>query len=167
MNTEAPAFHSTHTFCPMNRLYLLILSATLLSGAGQQLVAQTSDPQSPGNDNVKRSVAHPPASDAIEVETLPAFEFVEPVSPRYDEEELARLIVYPAEARDARIEGQVILRFVVDTAGRARKVESIVPADPLLVAAAVSALNQLQFVPGTVNGVPMATRMTLPITFKL
>lgn len=74
--------------------------------------------------------------------------------------------VYPDEAREARVQGVVILEVTVDAAGLvgdARVLRSI----PLLDAAAIEAVQQWEFVPTLLNGRPVSVIMTVTVNFAL
>jgi Leucine-rich repeat (LRR) protein len=80
---------------------------------------------------------------------------------------LRGLIGYPPMARDAEIEGKVIVRVLVD---RSRHyVKHIVLADPhpILTKAVTDRLSQLTFTPGIQNGKPVSAWVTIPFEFLL
>jgi TonB family protein len=82
-------------------------------------------------------------------------------------EGLLSRIVYPEEALSKEIEGQVLVRFIVDEEGRV--------VDPVVLRGigggcdeeAVRAIETAQFVPGMQQGQPVRVTMTLPVLFKL
>lgn len=72
--------------------------------------------------------------------------------------------VYPQEARDARVQGVVILEMRIDPDGRvgsARVLRSI----PQLDQAALDAVQQWEFEPTLLNGAPVAVVMTVTVQF--
>ena len=72
--------------------------------------------------------------------------------------------VYPPEARDAGVQGVVIIEIRVETdgrVGRARVLRSI----PLLDQAAIDAVQQWEFEPTLLNGAPVAVVMTVTLQF--
>jgi TonB family protein len=74
--------------------------------------------------------------------------------------------MYPQEARDANVQGVVILEAVIDTAGNvsnARVLRSV----PLLDDAALNAVQQWKYTPTLVNGVPAPVVMTVTVNFTL
>ncbi len=75
---------------------------------------------------------------------------------------------YPLSARAKGIEGKVELVFVVQADGAVSDVE-VTDAFPgtIFVEAALRALRQWRFKPGTKDGQPVATRVRLPLGFKL
>jgi TonB family protein len=62
--------------------------------------------------------------------------------------------VYPLEARAKKIEGVVVLRIHIDKDGRVKKAE-VVSGDPLLSQAALEAVRQWRYKPGTLGGVTL------------
>ena len=59
---------------------------------------------------------------------------------------------------------QVVLEFVVDTAGKPTLITSDTPtADSELVAAVLSAVEQWQFAPALADGKPVARKVALPV----
>lgn len=75
---------------------------------------------------------------------------------------------YPLNLMRAGIGGTVQLEFTVDVDGKV--VPGSVQVDaatiPALADAAKSAVAEIRFKPGTVNGTPVKARVVLPITFK-
>ena len=76
---------------------------------------------------------------------------------------------YPAALRDKGVTGRVVVRFVVDTLGRAEVGDVvIVEATHAPFADAVkNALERYRFSPGTVEGRKVRTMVQLPFTFSL
>jgi len=59
---------------------------------------------------------------------------------------------------------QVVLEFVVDTAGKPTSITSTTPnADAELVAVVTEAVAQWKFAPALVNGKPVARKVALPV----
>ncbi len=76
--------------------------------------------------------------------------------------------LYPPQARNRRVEGEVLLEFVVTAAGEvedARVIESR-PAG-VFDQAALLAVRRWRFEPGTRAGQPVPTRVRQPLTFRL
>lgn len=86
-------------------------------------------------------------------------------APAYSHEELSRLIVYPQQARDRKLEGEVMVNVLVGTAGEAVETRIVKGVDPLLDSAAVTALRKLKFTPATSEGTPLATWVEVPVGF--
>ncbi|MCS7314579.1 MAG: TonB family protein [Bryobacterales bacterium] len=83
----------------------------------------------------------------------------------------ARLIrrrepVYPALARQARIQGVVRLEAVIGPDGRVEKVQAI-SGPPLLRQAAVDAVKEWVYEPGRLNGRPVSVTTQIEINFTL
>ena len=77
-------------------------------------------------------------------------------------------IKYPAEAQKNKIEGRVIVGFVVDKKGRVVNPMVERSVHPLLDAEALRVIKRMpKWKPGRVNGEPVNVKYRLPITFKL
>jgi len=74
--------------------------------------------------------------------------------------------VYPALARQARAQGTVKLRAVIDTEGRVANVV-VVDSVPLLDRAAIEAVQQWRYEPTLQNGRAVAVIMTVEVVFTL
>lgn len=74
--------------------------------------------------------------------------------------------VYPQVARDAKIDGTVILEAVIATDGTVRDVR-VLRSRPLLDEAAIDAVRQWLFTPTLLNGEPVPVVMTVTVTFRL
>ena len=75
---------------------------------------------------------------------------------------------YPVEALKNRIEGCVVVKFVVDKNGNIGKVKVVNSADKYLDKEAVRVCKSLpKFIPGRKNGKAISSWYTLPITFTL
>lgn len=76
-------------------------------------------------------------------------------------------ITYPEMAKEAGIEGRVIVQFVVDEDGTVTNPKVARGAHKLLNEAALSAVKEQTFKPGTTDGRPVPVQMSLPVTFRL
>ena len=74
--------------------------------------------------------------------------------------------IYPQEAKDARVQGVVVIETVVDEAG-AVKEAWVLKSVPLLDEAALEAVRQWRYEPTLMNGVPRSVRMTVTVNFTL
>jgi protein TonB len=75
--------------------------------------------------------------------------------------------VYPREAQEARIEGDVPLLILVDTTGRVVDVRVQRKAGYGLDEAAMNAVRQWTFKPRSLNGLPIAVRVQWTMHFRL
>lgn len=75
--------------------------------------------------------------------------------------------VYTPAAKEARIEGTVILRVLVGRTGEVEDVEILKGLPKGLSDAAVTAVRQWRFEPATADGKPVPARMTLTVNFSL
>lgn len=75
---------------------------------------------------------------------------------------------YPEEAKAQRIEGKVIIRFIVNTEGNAKGASVLKGVDPLLDAEAVRVISQLKgFKPGKQGGKAVSVWYMVPVNFTL
>ena len=73
---------------------------------------------------------------------------------------------YPAIAKQARVQGVVILECTISPQGRVTDVK-VLRGIPLLDQAAVDAVRQWVYTPTLLNGVPVPVIMTVTVNFKL
>lgn len=77
-------------------------------------------------------------------------------------------VKYPAEAQKKKIEGRVIVTFVVNKKGRITHPTVVRSAHPLLDAEALRVVKRMpKWTPGRMNGEPVNVKYALPVTFKL
>jgi TonB family protein len=74
--------------------------------------------------------------------------------------------VYPDVARQARVQGVVIMECTIDAQGKVSDVR-VLRGVPLLDAAAIDAVRQWEYTPTLVNGVPVPVIMTVTVSFRL
>ncbi len=74
---------------------------------------------------------------------------------------------YPAAAWRQRIQGTVLVRFVVDEEGITRDLEVVESVHGSLDQAAMRAIRKTRFVPGRKDGRPVRVQMSMPISFGL
>ena len=88
------------------------------------------------------------------------------VMPTYDQHDLLRRVRYPEEARRAGIEGQVIVRALVDSKGKVVKTLIERSSSPVLSDAAVEAVKHTPFTPALEGNKPVAIWIQIPVIFK-
>jgi protein TonB len=76
-------------------------------------------------------------------------------------------IPYPAEARRAGVEGQVVLLLRIDAAGVVRGVRVVDAPSPELARAAEEGARKFRFSPALVEGEPVETEIRFTYTFLL
>jgi protein TonB len=74
--------------------------------------------------------------------------------------------VYPPLARQAHVQGEVVLRATISKDGRIESVQ-LVSGHPMLAAAAVNAVSQWRFRPYVLNGSPVEVEAQVIVNFKL
>lgn len=78
---------------------------------------------------------------------------------------IQRRVKYPAHLRKKGIKGRVFVQFVVDVHGNVTQLRVARSVHPELDRLALDAVSQARFKPGKQKGVPVAVKMSLPITF--
>ena len=80
----------------------------------------------------------------------------------------AKELKYPAVAKEKKIEGRVILQFIVNKEGKVTNVKVVRGVDPLLDAEAVRAIySSPLWKPGYQNNTAVNVRYTFPVIFML
>ncbi|MGB2604470.1 MAG: TonB family protein [Candidatus Sulfotelmatobacter sp.] len=73
---------------------------------------------------------------------------------------------YPVLARSARIQGNVLLKAVIDKEGNIQDLQ-LVSGHPMLVPAAIQAVKQWRYRPYLLNGQPVEVETTITVIFTL
>ncbi|MFZ0419671.1 MAG: energy transducer TonB [Candidatus Sulfotelmatobacter sp.] len=73
---------------------------------------------------------------------------------------------YPAIARAARIQGDVVLKAIIDKDGNIQDLQ-LVSGHPMLVPAAIQAVKQWRYKPFLLNGQPVEVETTITVIFTL
>ena len=74
--------------------------------------------------------------------------------------------LYPALARQARIQGSVVLHAIIDKDGKVAQLE-VISGHPLLVQSALDAVKQWRYKPTQLNGDPVEVDTTITVTFTM
>ena len=80
---------------------------------------------------------------------------------------LQERVQYPAMAREAGIEGQVVVQFVVNEEGAVEDAAVLRSPHDMLSEAALQAVRQSRFEPGRDAGEAVRVRFAVPVTFRL
>ncbi|MBQ6761079.1 MAG: energy transducer TonB [Prevotella sp.] len=81
---------------------------------------------------------------------------------------LDKNIKYPAKAVKNKIQGRVIVQFIVDEKGNLSDIKVVKSVEPYLNAEAVRVVKSMpRWNPGMQNGKAVKVRYTLPVTFRL
>jgi len=73
---------------------------------------------------------------------------------------------YPPLARQARIQGTVVLHAIIDKDGKVAQME-VISGHPLLVQSALDAVKQWRYKPTQLNGEPVEVDTTISVTFTM
>lgn len=116
--------------------------------------------------NLEQSSQLPPSSAAVNKEEIELFPDVKPkIVGGF--KAANKEIDYPAELRKNRIEGEVILYFVVYTDSSIGEIIEIQNPHPKLVEEAKRVIRKLRFVPATKDGKAVNAVFEFKLTFKL
>jgi TonB family protein len=74
--------------------------------------------------------------------------------------------VYPPAAKVDHIQGQVVLRAVIDTTGNVKEL-TLASGHPLLAESAIEAVKQWKYRPYMLNGAPVEVETLIRITFRM
>ena len=98
------------------------------------------------------------------VEEMPQY----PGGPSALFEYLSQNIKYPSVAEENRVQGHVLVTFVVERDGTITDVRVVKSVDPSLDKEAQRVVNSMpRWIPGKQNGSPVRVKYTVPVTFKL
>jgi TonB family protein len=74
---------------------------------------------------------------------------------------------YTEQARQAKLQGTVVLRVDIDETGVPRNIAVITPLGLGLDQSAIQAVEQWRFSPTLLNNVPVSVETTVEVNFKL
>lgn len=98
---------------------------------------------------------------------IDAFIFAEEEPKPINMEEVKMLIGYPTVARDAGIQGNVIIRILVDKNGNYSRHKVINEVHPILTNAIEEHIKRLKFTPAIQGGKPISFWVNIPFNFVL
>jgi TonB family protein len=106
--------------------------------------------------------------DKLSQSTMEADSLIMPFFSLTDKPKVIKQVspIYPELAREAGIEGRVVLKILIDTSGNVEKWE-VVKGHPLLVDPSIEAARNWKFKPGMINSRAVKVWMNIPIDFKL
>jgi len=73
---------------------------------------------------------------------------------------------YPTLARQARVQGEVVLKAIINTNGEIQDLQ-LVSGHPMLVPAAIAAVKEWRYKPYLLNGTPVEVETTITVIFQL
>jgi protein TonB len=82
-------------------------------------------------------------------------------------EQIIKNVVYPKVAKEAGIEGKVLIKAIVDEKGNVIKTEVEKSVNKDLDEAAIDAVKKTKFTPALKDDKPIETTITIPIMFRL
>ena len=82
-------------------------------------------------------------------------------------EQILKNVVYPESAKEAEIQGKVIIRATIDEKGDVVKTKILQSVNKDLDEAAIDAVKKTKFTPALKDKKAVKTTITIPIKFKL
>lgn len=76
-------------------------------------------------------------------------------------------VIYPQDAKDARVSGKVVLHAVIGTDGGIHELHVLSTPWPSLTASALSAVSQWEYKPYKLNGEPVEVETTIEVIYTL
>jgi protein TonB len=73
---------------------------------------------------------------------------------------------YPADAKQARIQGTVVMRVIVDKEGNVANIQ-LISGHPILAPAAFDAVKLWKYKPYLLNGMPIEVETQVAVNFTL
>lgn len=120
--------------------------------------ANNIDWEGSGNVKVETREAEPDPDEFVPVEKQPGMDIAE----------LQKLVTYPKLAKEAGVEGRVIVKALIDANGKVRKTLVEYTDNSLLNQAAIDAIkNYKNFTPAIQNNKPVMVWISIPLRFKL
>lgn len=137
---------------------LTILCLMLYTGTA--LAAQESTPESKSEPTQPQSTVQQPRVVVLQAQVRVSRDVSQVLVVKRVQPE------YPQEAREKRIQGDVVLHIVVSREGVAGKAD-LVSGHPLLAAAAIDAVKQWKYQPYSMNGHPVGMDTEAVVSFSL
>ena len=82
-------------------------------------------------------------------------------------EAMIKNVVYPTSAKDAGIQGKVLVKTIIDEKGNVIKTSILKSVNADCDKAAVDAIKKTKFTPGIKDNKPVKAEVVIPIMFKL
>ena len=73
--------------------------------------------------------------------------------------------IYPKLAKEARVQGTVVLEAIVTAEGKVAQIK-LISGHPLLIEASIDCVRQWEYEPTRLNGVPTAVILTAKVHFQ-
>ncbi|MFB6273685.1 MAG: energy transducer TonB [Salinibacter sp.] len=143
------------------------------SAIARRSEGSTADEQTPGTDSSAEDEKTSPPKDPSSGKSTGPEE--RKVFRRVDESpslvggpnRIQKLLQYPDSAKAKTLEGRVFVELIVTEKGRAQNPKVVRGAHKILNEEALRVVRKLRFEPGRLQGEPVKTRITVPVTFRL
>jgi protein TonB len=82
-------------------------------------------------------------------------------------ESMIKNVVYPVSAKEAGIQGKVLVKTIIDEKGNVIETEVVQSVNAECDKAAMDAIKKTKFTPGIKDNKPVKAEVTIPVMFKL
>lgn len=82
-------------------------------------------------------------------------------------ESIIKNVVYPASAKEAGIQGKVLIKAIIDEKGNVVKTKVVESVNADCDKAAMDAIKKTKFTPGIKDNKPVKAEVVIPVMFKL
>jgi protein TonB len=82
-------------------------------------------------------------------------------------QEMIKNVVYPISAKEAGIEGKVLVKAIIDENGYVTETSILKSVNKDCDKAAMDAIKKTKFTPGIKDNKPIKAEVTIPVMFKL
>lgn len=82
-------------------------------------------------------------------------------------EAMIKNVVYPVSAKDAGVEGKVLVKAIIDEQGNVTETSILKSVNDDCDKAAMDAIKKTKFTPGIKDNKPVKAEVTIPVMFKL
>jgi len=82
-------------------------------------------------------------------------------------EQIAKNVVYPASAKESKLQGEVLIKTTINENGDVSSTEVVKSLEKECDNAAADAIKKTKFTPGIKDGKAVESKITIPVRFKL
>ena len=82
-------------------------------------------------------------------------------------EEMIKNVIYPVAAKEAGIQGKVLVKTIIDEKGNVVETEVVQSVNADCDKAAMDAIKKTKFTPAIKDNKPVKSEVTIPVMFKL
>jgi len=107
------------------------------------------------------------SEEATTIYGVPKVNVVDEQAQLTNQNEITKLLQYPDKAKEKKVEGFVVLRFIINSKGNVNNVELVKGLNDELNLVALTAVKQMKYKPALKNGLPVPVIISMPVRFKI